>query len=406
MKNKECISPRYEKNFTLDADIQIHSNANKKDSSFSIKESADKSKLLLFESNVSNVFTDNSYKITIFDINLNILWDKEFGGKDVSIHKEHFYTASIKIGNDGSVYMTGRKYLGKKHTEDKKAFNGYSIKRIYKDEKIKSYDLPFEESIVYRLGGKFSLVQNNENDNLKLVVLQMKSNGKLFYHFEIVELTQQLELVNKNIIKPTKENFLELTEKQKKNKNWVEDSQKEVVMRKVKILPNNDLVIVTENGSPSTFTTSKFTGNAVTDAKSRSIFVYKFNEENQLSWIREIPKNQSGTDYNVGFVWKVYDKNQFFVFNDTEKNYLNKESRVPKYNGSFLSNNILKAVRLNNDTGDMEESIVFKLDDEQIWAYLSSGYGANNYLNISHENLLFMGNKKKKFKLINLNFKN
>lgn len=394
-----------ENDFILESGNQIHFYDKSKESDFRIKESADKSKILISESFRNSVFAESTYKMSILDSHFNILWDKQFGLKDISIPKEHFYTATESVGNNGAVYMSGRKYLSKKHSKGKSAFNGFSVKRIFKEEKVNFYDLPFKESIMYGLGGKRRLIQNNNDDNLKLIVLQMKSNGKAFYHFEVVELTEQLGLVNRSIIEPSKNDFLGLTEKQRKKKDWVEDSQKDALMKIVKVLPNDDLILITEKGSASNVSNSKNVGLVVTDARLSSIFVYKLNKNNELNWAREVSKNQVGADHNVGFVWKGDEKNQYFIFNDSEKNYLNKENNTPKYNANFLSSNILKGVKINNETGNLAESIIFKLDEVNMWAYLSNGYGAKNYIDISQENLILLGNKNNKFSLIRLDIK-
>ena len=331
---------------------------NKVVNKYDYKISEDKSKLLIYYTikNKKKKSKDNRKKINVFDKELKTLWKQDiempfsYGDmeeKGFMIDENNNFYAIVLVRNKGE------------HKDKFLAF--YKLMMVKKgNNEIKIYDIDVENEFLVKLNFY-------EDDDSRIYALGtlLKKDKMLKEESSGITGIAIIEINEKGIEKIM--SYQLSSEIFSKNVSWIDNKKKKkyikdnipgfLFLRLRKIILNNENIIIL---GEEYYSFSSHV-NASQHYKYKDVFAMKINENNGVSWMKRLPKNQSGANKKEGgmsFSYLSYRDKHYLLFLDNVKNMNLEEEQVPyvHYNdaGGYLT-----AYIIDDKTGDVEKESIF-----------------------------------------------
>lgn len=342
------------------------------------------------KNNKSKKTINQNVAVYAFDSNMELLWEKQ---DKIKFDKAGSYISGIDADNLGSVYFTVKEYDDKRKGESKKGGSrnyDYKLYYVNKDvEDIQPVDLNLDSKFVTEMTVKvlddsigavctgFYYDDNSKRrqDNVSgsfVGVVDKTTNTIMddgFYEFGDDLYSQDVKTKNKTIFGKTK------------TKSDKTGGTEDIVLRKVFVRPDGNIVLTGERYYMYVVTVTSGTGTSRT---TRYEYHYIFNDilatcvspAGQTEWTVRIPKYQhqvNGT-YLSSFVPTMNGNDLYFIYNDNSDN--SKLTTSGAFSGADLAgkNNALVMVKLNAD-GDATK---YKLSSKtELGGMIPTSYAIN-----------------------------
>lgn len=306
-----------------------------------------------------------------FDTNMELLWEKQ---DKIKFEKAGSVITGIDADNLGTVYFTVKQYEEKRKGESLRNGNrNYTYQLYYVNKEadaVETVNLNLDNKFVTQMAVKvlddsvgavcagFYYDSNTERkkDNVSgafLGVVDKDKNEMLdesFYEFDPAVLDQEVKVRTVGFFG------------KKKSKEDKSGGTEDIVLRKVFVRPDGNIVVTGERYYMYVVTTTTGTGTSRT---TRTEYHYIFNDilatcitpAGQTEWTVRIPKYQhqvNGT-FLSSFVPSMNGNDLYFVYNDHSDNSKNTTT------GTFTSadlmgkNNVISIVKVDKD-GDVSKS--------------------------------------------------
>ena len=321
---------------------------------FSHRLSPDSSKVLVFarSSFERNEFED--YKFIVFDQQLKNIWSKKVS---VPYLDKHYVSEEFQVDNMGNVYQLGTM----KRLEKPENVNYKYELFIYKQEAKTPDKFEFNSKGNFFTKMKTAIDQDN---NIICAGFYSKENSLdkdgAFY----IRMNPQTKQILSSSFKEFDIDFITLYEKRAKQRK---DNRKEEKGKSVELEDYYfQQLVLRENGQALLIGEKRYITHSSGGPQSPSSTSYHYDEilvisidtKGDISWYKKISKRETASveEYYSSYAILVNNSNQYFLFNDNEKNLqLEKGERATGLGIGAVP--ILSMVTLDSEGNEKRESL-------------------------------------------------
>lgn len=376
-QNELYIQPINTKSLTINNDakkiseIDFEGHRKKNSGTYGHRVSRDSSKLLIYRLLPYDKKESEEFGFQVFDHEMNFLWEKEV---TLPYTDELFDVESMKVDNEGNVYLLGLIYKDKRK-EKRKGKPNYSYTIIsYKNKgsDVKQYPVSLSEKFITDM-------QIAIDDNGNIICGGFYSNEGTYNIMGTYYMTinSETKAVTSQSLKEFELDFLvqNFTERQEKRTRKKADKGEDISLYSYSL---EDLILKEEGGAVlvaeqyyvRTYTYSYSSANGGFHTRTSTSYYYNdiivvnINENGAINWASKIPKSQRTTDdggYYSSYTMAVVKDKLYFVFNDNPKNLVIEKAEKVK---SFTGNKDALAVLVEVDSdGNQRKKALFSARD-------------------------------------------
>jgi hypothetical protein len=332
-----------------------------------------------------------THKIFVFNNNFEKVYEKLIT-KNIKDYLFSYNDFEVD-DRDGAVYFLGKSYeKGIKKTKKKgKANYHFELTKVNAET---------QHSISFKAPDRFiqSLYLLNNNDKLACVGFygnskESKYNGVCIYDLNPEDLQLNYEKFN-----PFSEEFLsdKYGDNKRKKKRKKNNGIKNIDLRSVYIMDNDEIVVNAEEFFTTTYTTTSSTGSIRTHTiyHFNDIITLRLKDNGDLKWARNINKAQTGFSNSSFTSLPVNDKGYFFI-NCSDKITTLKSGDLAFSQTSSKKSNLYVITIDENGKYSYKKLI----DDKASKVYYKVNDGVTNTKN---QTVYLLGERKKKGRIIKL----
>jgi hypothetical protein len=349
--------------------------SNKKSSrDFIVKFSQDSSAILVYN-DVDSKVRGQLPIVTVFDQEFNELWSKRISSpfKDGQVFKP----ISIKIGNDGKLFVLGYRGKRKDPKNKGKQTDLYGVISYY-DDQVQTHDLQALGKTIHTMG-----MQPDVKGDLAVVGL-FAEEGEKQVSGGLYVLLDQENLTELNVrIEPFSEEFLENFDFNKyRGLATAKGFFTGVAASEMSGFEafNYDDFVINEDGSFTVIASRYYEKIVNQDGAIYHYYHYEdlmlmhFKSDGVLDWINLIPRKQQLVEYNHfgGYFYHVMDDKMHLIFNDiySNKERLEEGKDMLAYGAAYSTKlgTVVAIVDLNTGVWDYEVLTIAKDTDKTLAA--------------------------------------
>lgn len=388
------------------AEIDFGNKGKRNSGNFNAIVSSDSSKVLVYYNLPFDKGDPDRFGFQVYDTKMGLLWEK-----DVSLpyNDELFEIEDYQLDSNGDVYVLGAAF-NEKRKEKRRGKPNYRF-----------------ELLVYSNGGEFSKHEISIPDHfitdMKIEILKNKDIVCGGFYSEkgtfsvkgsyFLTLDSETKEIKQKSTKDFGIDFItqNMTDRKEKKAKKKKAKGKKVELYEYdldEILPKDDggAFLIAEQYYVDVVTTFYTDQNGVSHTRTtyhfyyNDIIVINISAEGEIIWTEKIPKRQhtiNDNGYYSSYVRAYVGNKLFFVYNDNPKNMFYKDGdKLYYYNKSKKS--VVSLVELDEDGKQTKELLLTRED---------SGVMVRPYASeqISGDELLLFGDKKKKNQFFKLTFK-
>ncbi len=307
------------------------------------------------------------FSITVFDDDMKPLWYKSVA---LPYEDEFFEVSTVKISNEGDIYMIVKIYNEKSKKSDKGKPNfKYQIMRYKKAlDNPEVLDVETGDKFIKKMSGTFDSTGNLILNGYYSFKNEDYASGFLFMNLDTKSFSIKMQNFTKfNFIK--KEQIAEMKKPKKKVEEDKDPEYPSMILKEVIKRNDGNLLLVGESTTEAKFLDGRSTRTYI---YYEDIYLISINSKGEIIWSETISKHQITTGGGDGFMsfGLIVNDKIHFIFNDdvdnAKKNRFATKATFDPYTGE--RNSALVMVSFD-DNGKHSEVTLFNGKEKDTRAY-------------------------------------
>lgn len=366
LNKQTLIASSGEKITTLDYDEGSRRNSG----GFEVILSEDGSKILVFYYTPLIKDEPETFGAIVFDNNMEVLWENIYS---LPYNDEFFTLNEIFLGNNGQLFLTGKKYSVKKYgSPDPKNYNIILLSSSEDGDELLENPIVLNDYYISDITAK--MLPNNDIVCSGFTTSKSKSwsvNG--VFYILIDHKTREIELTS---TKPFEYEFIKegMTEKQEKKTDKQKAKGKDIelpnfIFKDFIVKENGGALVVAEQYYVivTSYTDSKGNTHTTYHYYYNDIIAISINPSGEIEWASKIQKYQHSTNdggFYSSYAMAVIDDKAYFVFNDHIENILS-PTNSPRNAYTGKKKSVVALCELNS-SGEVTRELVFPTSEVEL----------------------------------------